>query len=816
MAESMEITVGAADNLRGQIVPDGTGGLIEPFEIMSSIHAARAFYYKVRQEHLKRINTMSQIEGMISGNPPYNPYELKKLGLSHIANFNTMEPRSLYKRTALCFWNLINEAESLITFELKYPGMRGRSPELVKWQDIMAKNWTELVKENWSSFIVQMSTLTAQLVKFGVSPIVFHDERDWRWRTVEYSKFFVPDQTQCDLELLTSVAIESNFTVQYLFDVYKNEVNKKNKKSPWNLNEIKNLLLHIANSYIKSTYTDYIDMFELQRRYENGDINLDAMFSDSVRLISIYYLEYDKTISHYMFHRVYDSGECIFQLPHQYKLGMFEAINIFTSSPGEWTIHSNRGLGHEFFSIMQAVMQNDCSVMDMCKWASTPMLKTTAVGNADLQAIRFTPGAPVVLGQAEWQQNNLGANITQVVSASQYLSAKALTNTANSGEDPSMPDADQGSISAVQAKMRSWKEFNVLKNIVAHFYSQLDPVYRNMVAKMLASKPGYPGYETAYEWKQRCIEDGVPKEIFDYNPPESFLLPRHIRAKATRVAGDGSTLARLMGLEAISPYMAASGPKQQREFMRQLVTAAMGADQVNAFVRPEEESDETSGGASLAALENNSMQNGQSPLFSMENEQRAHFATHMALATHTIQSIAMQKLDPIVADKVFTVLVPHLAEHFEALKKSPFDQSFIEQNKKNFGQVVEYSKLNRGKAEAMLQAQVRRQQEQEAAAQQTMGDEARKNMAAQGDKARADFKVQSQVQRAKDANQTRAEIAREKVQKDAENQKLKIQLDHSNKMSENANADAETMLADMVGEKPNPSSIATPTGETIL
>lgn len=810
MAESMDITIGAADTLRGQIVPDGVGGVTPPPEIMASIHAARAWYYKVRQEHLKRINLIAQLEGMIAGNPPYNPAELKKLGLSHIANFNTMEARSVYERLATCFWNLINEAENLVQFRLVYPKNKMDTAELVRYQDIMARNWTEIIKESWDSFIVQMCTLSAQLVKVGVSPVVFHDERDWRWRTIEYSKFYVPDQTQCDLNLLTSCAVESMFTVQYLYEIYQNFKGKKD--SPWDTDEVANLLLHIANSYVKATYTDYIDMAELQRRYQNGDVNLDAMFSDSVRIISLFYKEYTGEISHYMFHRVYDSGNFLFKAEKQYKIGMSEVINIFTASPGEFTVHSNRGLGHKIFSIMQAVMQLDCSIVDMSKWASTPMLKTTAVGAQDFQNIRFTPGIPTIIGAAEFQQNNMGANINQLVGASQYLSTKAQVNTANSGDDPGMPDRDQGSISAFQARARAYKEFNILKHVVAHFYSQLDPVYRNMTAKMLASKEGYPGYEIAREWKERCIDEGVPKEVFEYNPPKGYLLPRHIRVKATRVAGDGSTLARLMGLQELMPFLGQLGPKQQREYLRQLITAVLGPDQVAAFVPPEGQVDENSGGASLAAVENAVMRIGESPVFSAQNEQQPHFVTHMALATDTIQKVQQQQLDVIAADKIFTVLVPHLAEHFAQLSSSPFSKAFANQNKKNLDQVSNYARLNRSKAESSIKDRIRQQQEDAQATQQVMSEEQRKDMQVQKEEARKDYKIQSQVDRAKEANQTRGDVMREKIQRDASNQRLKIQLDSNNKpIEDNSIEENQKMLSDMAGTTPSPIDFETPT-----
>lgn len=818
MSESMDVSIGSTDPLRGQITSDGKGGVVAPKEIISSIHAARAFYYKCRQESIKRINLAASIEGMIAGNPPYNAAELKKMGLNHIANFNTMEPRSFYERTALCFWNLINEAESAISFRLVYPGVRPDDAQLVKYADIMSRNWTEIVRDSWDSYIVNICTLSAQLVKFGVSPVVFHDERDWRWRTVEYSKLFIPDQTQADIGLMTCAAVESNFTVQYLYEVY--EEFKDKKKSPWDTKELANLLLHIANSYIKSSYSDTIDMMELQKRYQNGDVNLDSMFSDSVRIISLFYKEYTGEVSHVMFHRVYDSGGFLFHAPKQYKLGMSEVLNIFTSSPGEFTIHSNRGLGHKIFSLMQAIMQLDCSIVDMSKWSSTPMLKTNNTGGHELMSIRFTPGVPTDIGTSEFQQNNIGANISQLVGASQFLSQKAQYNIANSGDDPGVPDRDQGSISAVQAKMRAYKEFNVLKHIVAHFYSQLDPVFRNMVAKMLGSKEGYPGFEIAREWKERCKDEGVPKEVFDYKPPTGFLLPRHIRVKATRVAGDGSTMARIIGLNELAPYLGQLGQEQVHEYMRQLVTATLGPDQAKVFVPDAQQPDEASGGASLAGVENVAMRLGESPVFSEDNEQKAHFVTHIALGTDTIRRAEQQQLDARGADKIFSVLIPHLGEHFAQLQRSPFTNGFAEQQKKNLNQITQYAQLNRRNAEAQIKADIKKQEEQSQQQQQAMSDAQRKDYVAQKDEQRKDLKVRSQVERAKEANVTRGDVMRTKVEKDAETKRLQVQLQHEAKLMETNNkiaidskkslVDNQTELNTMMGKTPSPADFEPP------
>ena len=110
-------------------------------------------------------------------------------------------------------------------------------------------------------------------------------------------------------------------------------------------------------------------------------------------------------------------------------------------------------------------------MVDMARLSSTPFLKGLSVGSRDFEAIRVIPGVPTNIGSAEFVQTNFGANINQLIGLSQYMSSKIQFNAANAGDDPSMPDMDKGSISPTEVRTRSYKEFGVLKNNIAHFYN---------------------------------------------------------------------------------------------------------------------------------------------------------------------------------------------------------------------------------------------------------------------------------------------------------------------------------------------------------
>lgn len=776
MAQTVDSVLGADDAIRGQIRENGKGKLTPPTSIIQTVQGARALYFTYRSEHMKRIQLYAMIEGMLSGNPPYSPRDLQNAKLSHISNFNTLDGRAIYEKGSLAYWNLLYETEMLIKFVIN----GNQDPLSIAHADTMSRHWTDIVRE-WDSFYTLVNSLTAQIVKFGISPAIWPDERDWKWRVIELSKFYVADQAQCDIGQMTAVCVETTFTAQYLFEVYNQFKDSPKEDTPWNVEELAKLLLWRANSWAK-TDAQFIDVMDLQMRIQNGDIGYNAIFSDDIRIVSLINKEYDGKFSHYMFERYFDHGDFLFRADRQYKC-LEEFLVLFTASPGEFTIHSNRGLGHKIFAPIQAMMQLDCSVVDMAKIASTPFIKSPATGGKDFEAIRIYPGVPTNIGMAEFVQTNFGANAEQLIAVSQYMGQKVNRNAAIAGDDPSVQDNNVGSVAPQQARIQAYREFGLPKNNVSHFYSQFDRVVKNMTIKMLNSKNGYPGYEEAQEWKRRCIEDGVPEEVFNTRDSDIYGMPKGLRCRASRVAGDGSTLARIMGLQELQPIAGTFGPKAAKEYKREWIMATMGPEYVNAFTQDDRDPDETSGGASLAGVENAVMQLGQSPVFSPDNEQQAHFSTHLALGEHVLQMLQQSQTDPVAADKIFSVLIPHMELHYKTLEGNPFAAQYVLGVKNPWDQLQQEAHFNRKNAVSMIEASIRKQQENQAATQNVMTDAQRKDFVAQSDAKRKDMESQVKLERGKEASDTRGQIQKQSAKDSADNVRLKTELEHEAKMA---------------------------------
>lgn len=829
-----------ANPFRGSITQTGENTFKASPTIIKDVMAARTVYTKLRSNHLRRIALYSEIAGLIGGVPPYDPNEMAAAGLQHVANFNDLSTRAIIKRACLAYWNLLHNSETLVRFVI-----RPNSPDAPKWADIMARNWDKTIRTKWPSFLINVASLSSQLVQLGVSPVLFPDERDPRWRVVELSRFFVPDQQQSDLDMLTTFCVETEFTVQYLWSVYeefkensayKARITKENikdsgledagKETPWNLQELGQLLCWVGNTNTKDSIQPN-DLFEMERKLYTGDISFDRMFNDTIRIVSLFQKEYDGKISHYMFHRYWDNGEFLFFQQGQYD-SVNEALILFTRNPGEFTIHGNLGLGHEVFSLAQAKTMLDCSLVDMAKWSSTPIMKSPSLSTKDIDQIKFYPGVPTNIGPYEMVQNQLGANIEGVIAAASYVQNLIQYNLTYSGSDPASPDPDTGSISPSQARLMAFREFSVLKNDIMHFYSTLDRLIQNMTAKMLYAKESYPGYEIAKDWIERCIEDGVPKEIFEaaQNTDRQWRMPKHIEVYATRAAGAGSQVGHLIGLQEIGEVLGPSfGPREELAYKRDFIAATIGPEQVDRYLRPEDEADQMSGGASLAGVENAIMQAGKAPVFSADNDHRAHMVTHMALLTQVIQQVQQRQMDVVEADSVMNVAVPHTGEHFNALAKDPFAANFVAKVKDGFNQVVKWAALNRKNAAKVVQARLKQQQEQQAAQEQAMNEDQLKTMQVINDEKRKDAKLAAQAQRQEKAGQAKEEnlrtktqgelaIAREKAEGEVDVQRTKAQGALANRAVEEANANPSDYLQRINGQTPSPNDIEN--GEPIV
>lgn len=791
----------------GHIEQKDTNKFEAPEYIIPTPQIANAVFQSYRQAHFERIVLYAEIEGLCGGNPPYDPAELHSAGLHHVSNFNDMSADAVINRACLAYWNLLYSAMNLVTFVIRL-----KDPEATNAARIMSEKWTEVVVECWPSFLVNLAVLMTQLVKLGVSPAFFPDERDPKWRVIQLNRFYVPDQAQSDLDFITSFAVDTEYTLQYLWGVYQEFKDAPEDSTPWNTNELGRLLVQLSNSKGATDQAAQLqDVADLERRMLAGDSSFANIYSDKVRLVSLFQKEYNGEWTHMMIYpySVTESGTFLFREGAQYKT-LQDALILFTMNPGSYTIHGNRGVGHKIFSLGQAKIQGDCSLVDMIKFASTPIVKSAQTNTGDIDQIKFFPGVPTNIGTADFVDSNLGANVQNVVTGLEYLERLIQFNVTYSGSDPASPDPDQGSIAPSQARLMAFREFGVLKNSIQHFYSIADRLFQNMTVKILESKESDPGYVILKKWKERCMDEGVPVQMFEPAKKDTYGagMPKHLGVYATRAAGHGSQVGLLIALQELNPFIGTFGPREEKEFMKLLITATLGPEFIPAFLQDTDKVDETAGGASLAGVENAIMQMGKSPIFSPDNEHRSHFVTHMALMQQVVELVNQQQMDVVAADAIFTVAVPHLGEHLQSISTSVFTQQFYAEAKPQYDSLLRYATLNKKNAEKVAQAEIRKQQELEEKNQEVMNEQELKNVQVVNDERRKDEKLdrqnerqerQSAVKEGIATRESEAEIERKDFETRAKAQVVKAGKELETQVKQQITSDPQQYLQNQSG-----------------
>lgn len=788
---------------KGKLEQKEGGGLREPESIILTPSVARQIYTSYRTLQLKRTQLMAAIDGLIAGKPPYDPAELEAVGLDYVANVNMMDAEALYSRSCQAYSNLTYLCTN--HFVVGYTAGSERDAEI---SEILSRNLHTVIN-SWKSYPKLKAQNSAQIVRYGLSAIIWPDERSWKWRVIDTDKFYVPDQTQADVEQITSVCVDTDMTIQKLFQIYTQFKDQKdNDSNPWNIKELEHLLVRLSGVDDKSQSTP-INFADIERRFYAGDSSLGCKYSDSVALVSFLQTEYDGTVTQLMFHPTLDQTEFLYKVKGQYK-SITDALTIYTFNPGEKTIHSNRGTGHRIFTSSQAIMRLDNSVLDSARIASTPMLQGSPTSSQDPQGIRLYPGVVTFIGMNKFEQNNFGQSINQLVGASQYFTGKQAGNLGNSGDDPAFPDKSQGSISAEQFKAKKLSEFAILKNNIAHYYQSEDALAENIVGKMLRMTNSDPDYEYVKRWKELCIEEGVPEEIFkveERKKDDLWILPKRWYARATRATGDGSSVNALMSLEQFASLAGGSMTSEGVDFFnREVAIHTVGIDKVKPLLG-DKTADASSSGATIAGLENIAMLGGQMPIFSPDNPHRGHFVTHLALCNDTIQRVQQQEIDAVAADNIMNMAVPHGDQHYIALTKNIFDRKFAEEQKKNWDQIKKWAGENRGNAGRIKEAALKQKIQDQQGTQQVMTDAERKDFVAQKDEARKDFTLAKKEERNTNAENVRGQVMVTKVVEGARNQKLGILLKDKNEVLSTSLEHLRENIKDSNGKTPAPNDI---------
>lgn len=721
---------------RNTVTPEGKNGVAAPKNVISTGSGARAVAQRLARGHIKRVYMYERIQGMADGNPPYSPQRMKQAGVNDMTNVNWGDFEAIFNGYMLSFWSLFNDVQYVANFQLRFmdPDTQGQG---AFWSQILAEEFDRTIKL-WPSFRTHMEFHQSELCKIGMNCIIFPDERDWRFKPIAYVETYAPDRTLNDIEQISCFAVEQSFSVQDLFNFY--EKSTENKKGVWNPDALADILLKLANisddkrgQFMLNGYPD------VQRWIRNNEVQYEDLYADQIHFVRLFQKEYDNKVTNILIHRNIATTEVPFMVDRQYE-SMSQAAIFFSFRPGERFLHSTKGLGKSIFSSLEATTRLDCSLVDQGMRSGSLFIKSAANRGTDARAIKFIHGGVVDLGEADIQQNQLGSNIQGTLAVSQHFTQKVFGNNNISGLNPQQPDADRSTRAVAQQATR---EARVQKNTISHYYDQLDTLFSEIVRKMLASKPSYPGFEYADMWKKNCIRRGVPKEVFDIMKEDLSPngLPNHIQVFATRASGSGSQIADQIEVQAMMSILPTLGEGGRDQVLTDYITAFRGFRFVDRYRPASDKSNQPLADDTIASIENNLLKEGDQIVVSPASNQAVHAQSHIRALSQAmqdfnqvqqqVQQVPFEILDQ--TDKFFGAGGPHLARHLLFLSQDPTRRNLMEQLKPQFSILENFGNMVRNNAQKARQGQINQQQKQQGQMDKVQGELQIKATKAQGE-----------------------------------------------------------------------------------
>lgn len=734
----------ATTSLTGRevITRDKNDVLHAPDNVIKSDQGARTMIKRMASAHLKRVYTYNRVAGMFDGNPPYNPQRMKANNITDRANVNTKDAAAVLEAYTLSLWSLFNDVRFMADFQVSLTDDKGQN---AYFGQVLSEEFDRVIKL-WPAWKREMEFHQLELVKIGLNAVVFFDEEDWRFKPIKYIDTFLSDRAPTNIEDVSAVAFDRTFTVQYLFKTYEKFKDRKDGK--WDAEALGEILFQLAERS-DDKYSSLTGFNEIQRAIRNNEVQYEDLYADSIHFLSIFQKEYDGKISHVMIHRDIESknGKAPFFFDRQYE-NMSQCVHFFTLKPGEEYLYGAKGLGQAIFSCMEALTRLDCSAIDQGMRAGSMIVKSGVTRGTEQRLIKFQHGGIIDVGETSLEQNKFGDNLGGTINLAQYLRQKVFANNNMSGLDPQAPDRDRGT---KHAEVQATKEARIQKNTISHYYDQLDPLFCEIVRKMLNAKTTSPGYQYAKMWKDRCIKRGVPPELFavmkqDLSPNG---LPQYIEVYATRASGSGSQIADQTEVRACMSIITTLGERGRKAVLMDYITAFRGYRYVDRYFPPEDQQQQPVVDDTIASIENNLLADGKQIVVSPDSNHAVHAASHIRMmndAMQQYQQTPSDQLDFAMLDKLdhlFAASGPHLTRHLLFLSQDTTRQQEMAEYRAKWAILSNFGDMIKNNAQKAREGQINQQQKQASQVSEVQGKLQIADMKAQGEVANQATKIKN-------------------------------------------------------------------------
>lgn len=730
---------------------------------INSPKAAKAFIESVIASDLVRAGKRSKVNGMINGNPPFNPVLLKKTGQGHRCNVNFLEGKGIIDSRNTSFFQLFLDGRSLIECKLRDSNKyQGRAKI---WEGIVQEEIKELFTEHWPDFEYEMMMLGTSMNTHGDAFPMWEAFDEWRWKTFINGEVLFPENTKASIGYIKSCVILGEFEINNLLE--KTEL-KVAEEIGWNTAQIQKTILR---SYKK--LSGNVDSWEqVQQRLQHGTLATDDGLTSPIKVAHVLVKEDSGKISHYIVERGYESEGFLYKKEEEHD-SMKEVFIPFIANIGDGYFHGIKGIGSRVYP--SVVINNRLlnRAVDGAMDSQAMILSFTDGKARNEPMLRF--GNVVMLPTGgKLEQHSSGQNIE--AATGMYALLTQVNQTGQGIRRPgiaSMIQNDTAQKTARADTRQAIEEVELGTTEIKLYYRQLDMLYKETCRRIWKlPDPELKAFRNA------CIERGVPEKLMT-----EF---ERWKIQAPRLLGAGSkSLRHLTTSENL--LVAGQAPEAgKREMLRDFVEARGGFEAVDRYFPNVEDGVTPTRSHQMAQIENTLMTQGSGMIVSIDDWHTTHLESHLPwldqYVTNAIQSGDQNAV--IQAMTAAQMLLDHIGNHMAYLKGDDLHASQFSQFNQQLKEIIPKVR-NIQKAYMEIQAQ---QQAAEAEQQQKY-----KELQERGD----------QAELMKNLAEIQADVELRKYKEDQNHQARLTKMIHSMQLAEaqtqasiereNRKADAERM-----------------------
>ncbi|MEI7452760.1 MAG: hypothetical protein WCK04_00860 [Actinomycetes bacterium] len=709
--------------------------------------SAREIFQKLIMADQLRNATRSKLRGLVDGNPPYNPAELRRNNQAFRTNVNFRESEAFLSLAMASFYDVFAEVPTYANIRTGYGNDMDKRED---WSKIITEEFDRLQKlDKDFDYIMQLSQ--REMVLVGDGPLIFEDATDWRCKAIMANDLLVPDGTKSNVSDWKVALVRTRMGVDDLFEKIQDE--ESAKATGWNVDYVRQRIrAAMPEPYRSGVQYDW-EFF--QRQLRSNDITFSAR-SEVVLMCHVFYKEFDGKISHAIIDERDSQG---FMYRKLRRFSRWEqVIHPMYYDRGDGEHHGVKGLGIKMLQAMELKNRLRCAMVDAA-FARTQILFRPLNANA-LSKTSVVQQGPYAILPPDYEviQQNIAGVLDAPMAVNAELENVLQGNLSQYRQSLSKPQGNPKT--AFEVNVMVSQQSAIGKTQLSRYYNQLDSFFEERYNR--ASNPNLnpitKSDKDAIEFQRRCKERGVPiQAMMDIDFVE-----------ATRTVGQGSQFAKQQLLGSLLSLSGALPEGGKINLLKDYIAAQVGQQMVDRYLPTQIQSSRIQDQAALAVLEHASIHQSNMPIVTDTQDHVIHIDTHMAAANQAASSLqsggnpqeimlfmqgigqhVQDHLQRLSTDPARRQQVDGYAQHLQELGKT-IEQlgQMIQQQQQGQAQMQQAQAIQQGTdprtavMNADIQAKIARQNAE------TMANIQRQNAKTNADLSRRNAKTTADIQRA--------------------------------------------------------------------